>query len=165
MTTTQDKTDLLDAKIENFVENKTPHLTTTLANNLIKQIGGQELFNDMHIDIIGSGANQGWAGFTHDNDDLVAFYSANKKDLLAMAQEISWDHGSDGANELVQHYIGRDGYSQDDVNAVIYNNSGNFSPELQPCLKSVAAWLSWHALGHICFLYASHNIILKEQAV
>lgn len=71
---------------------------TTLQKNVIKQLSGSSRLNpdtlDTLEDVANHGANAGFSGFIY-YTETVAFFKKNRREILAMVEEMSEEFGQD----------------------------------------------------------------------
>lgn len=99
------------------------NLNTDLVDAVINQIGGKSSFKEYAEDIVNHGISGGFSGFTYYTDTLK-FAQDNKREIMALAEEMADSIGESGALELIAGFNCLNGdYSQTEIAEAIYNDS------------------------------------------
>lgn len=121
------------------------HLSASLINAVIEQMGGYESFTDYAEDVANYGAAAGFCGFTYYSDTLP-FYDANRADIKEAARNMADDMG-DELVSFVRSFRCLPDSTEDEVGATLYGSAEEHDTQ-------VANALSWFALEEVCRSYA-----------
>lgn len=104
--------------LKSFIE--ASNISPKLIRAVVRQIGGWDSFKESAQDVANHGASGGVNGFIY-YTDTVAFTKRNKKDILAMAEELASSIGEGDAITLIAGFNCLKNYSALEVSEAIYN--------------------------------------------
>lgn len=110
-----------------------------LINAVVEQSGGIELFAEMAPDIARHGVDGGFSGWIY-YTETCEFFAQNRKDIMALAEQLAEDLGEGGLLEMVQNFgIFRNNLiSIDELALALYAGEGDNVTEVH----NVMAWFA-----------------------
>lgn len=127
---------------------KKSHLPITITKSVVTQMGDWDTFTNYALDITNNGIDGGFGGFVWYTETL-AFYEANRRDIMAMLRSQADDFGV-CVTDMVHGFgsVKRGGYSRSDVEAFLMDNdpeSDNYT--------FFANLMAWYAAEEVCRAY------------
>lgn len=126
--------------------------------SLTKAVRKQISYNDDHVnavlkDVSEHGATGGFSGFTY-YKDTFDFASKNMRLVLYELVEDSKEFGYDSAAHMVSEFscLKGDGFTQDQINSVIWDDSGKFDGS-----TLIYNALAWYALEKVAQDFVSQQ--------
>lgn len=125
---------------ETLVNSYVSPMSRELAMNAIEQFGGWEQLQDSYSDIcsggIVRGIDHGVDGWMY-TDELVAFFKANKKEILDFAKETAYDLGEGSSFQMMSNFNCFNGdYTEGDIAEGIYDTDSDNH-------KNIVSGISW----------------------
>jgi hypothetical protein len=119
-----------------------------LAEAVIKQSGGWELFTESALDVSRHGASGGYSGFIY-YSETIAFFDSNRREILGLLSAES--RGFVNMVDMVFGFSCLPGIDKSDIQSVLFG----LDP-LDECAETqVKNALAWFAFEAVCFDYAN----------
>jgi len=136
--------------IQKMIDNS--DIPARLIRAVIRQSGGFDSFKQMAPDITTHGVDGGFHGWIY-YADTIKFWKNNRKEIMAMAEEMARDCGC-GTLELIQGFgvFRNNPISQDDLATALYTGKGDDVVVVQNVM-------AWYAAEEVARLY---NDLLEQ---
>ena len=139
---------------EELLEDYIAPMSRELAEATIAQFGGEEDFLESYESVCDGGINTGISGWIH-TDELVEFFTENKKEIMAFAKETAEELGHTSASDMIKHFgcLKNDAYTTDQIAEALYDTEN----ENHEQLASAMAWFAGEELSR------SYERLIEDQ--
>lgn len=139
-------TDEQRALMDEFIEDNTPSAPDSLVKGIIAQIGGWEKFVYYAKEIADFGIEDGYTGFDN-NAHIYNMFFKHKADLIAFANNLSWNYDCDNVYDLTDKFV--PDFGDERIEYVYDTLKEGQQIDDFACFDAVSEWLVWNAAQYV----------------
>ena len=145
-------------EIEGYLESTHLHQTRSLADAIIKQVGGEKRFLEVYEDVVYNAQPRTIDGFKS-TSNVISFFNNNKTDILAYIKASSEGVEAEEIAEIIHYRLYEDTHALADIEAAIKEDS-NRSSDLSKLHIEIALFAAMEAFSDFCdglILFNNYN--------
>ena len=157
----------LSQEMQIFIKSINAVLADDVSANFIKAIGGEQVFIDVHADVIACGGDCGLEGLTT-NLEVQKFYCENKDGLIAYLDIMAQSHDYDDTADFYVGHFGAwmyepiDAFNALEVDVADVEAAASMAGKKGACLTDIIRFLVFNGISKLCSEYAG---LLEEGSV